>query len=106
MRKVREFISMVNKDNDPRFNSRAFYKLTEKGEIKNHIIYVEFSALINRVEFSALINIDEEVNLLQVITVEQIELALVDKTLIFREMVNKFFDFVKWKYGDVITTRK
>ena len=96
MRKVREFVSMVNKDNDPRFNSRAFYNLTEKGEIKNHIIYVEFLALIND---------GEEIKLLQAITVEQIELARVDKTLIFGEMINKFFYFVEQKYGDVTTTR-
>ena len=88
---------MVDKDNDPRFNSRAFYKLTEKGEIKNHTIYVEFSALINN---------GVEIKLHQAITVEQIELALVDKTLIFREMVNKFFYFVKQKYGDVTATRR
>ena len=97
MRKIREFILMVNKDNDPRFNSKAFYELTEKGEVKNHIIYVEFSALINN---------GKEIKLLQSISVEQIELALVDKTLIFHEMVNKFFYFVKQEYGDVTTIRK
>lgn len=96
MRKIREFISMVNKDNDPRFNSKEFYELTEKGEVKNHVIYVEFSALINN---------GEEIKLLQSINVEQIELALVDKTLIFHEMVNKFFYFLKQEYGDVTTKR-
>lgn len=97
MRKVRDFISMVNEDDNLRFNSRAFYELTEKGEIKNHIIYVELSTLINN---------GGEIKLHQSITVEQIELALVDNTLIFREMVNKFFHYVKWKYGDVTTTRR
>lgn len=95
MKKVREFILMVNKDAAPRFNSRAFYFLTDKGEIKNNIIYVEFLARTDK----------EEVKVLQLITVEQLELALVDKTLIFSEMVNKFFYFVKQKYGDVTTWR-
>lgn len=96
MKKVKEFISMVNEDNDLRFNSRAFYFLTDKGEIKNNIIYVEFLAHTDN---------SEEVKVLQSITVEQLELALVDKTLIFSEMVNKFFYFVKQKYGDVTTWR-
>lgn len=96
MKKIKDFILMVNKDNDPRFNSRAFYFITDKGEIRNHIIYVEFSALINN---------GEGVKLLQTITVEQLSLALVDKNLIFSEMVNKFFYFVEQKYGDVTTVR-
>lgn len=96
MTKVKEFILMVNKDNDPRFNSRAFYFVTDKGEIKNNTIYVEFLALTDK---------DEEVKILQSITVEQLELAKVSKNLIFSEMVNKFFYFVKQKYGDVTIFR-
>lgn len=88
---------MVNKDNHPWFNSRAFYFLTDKGEINNHTIYVEILALTEN---------GEEVKFLQSITVEHIELALVDKTIIFDEMVNKFFDFVEQKYGPVNVIRR
>ena len=96
MKKVKEFVCMVNKDNDPRFNSRAFYYITDKGEIKNNTIYIEFLALTDN---------GEEIKILQSITVEQIELARFDKNLIFSEMVNKFFYFVEQQYGDITVSR-
>ena len=96
LKKVTEFISMVNKDNDPRLNSRAYYFLTDKGEIENNIIYVEFSGLMEN---------GKEIKFKELITVEQIELALVDKTLIFNEMVNKCFYLMKQKYGDITVCR-